>query len=116
MDDFNLNDAINSLLSDPETGEKINSLLASLTSGEEKQKEEEKSSDFPFPDIGKILEIKELFDSASKESDSHTALLTSLKPYLSEERNKNLDLMMKMLKIYKIINKVKDTSLLKELF
>ena len=115
MDDFNLNDAINSILSDPETGEKINSLLASLSSGTE-NKTEDSASDFSFPDIGKLLEIKELFDSVSKESDSHTALLNSLKPYLSEERSKNLDTMMKLLKIYKIINKVKDTPLLKELF
>ena len=115
MDDFNLSDAINSLLSDPETGEKINSLLASLNSGEENKKNEP-SSDFSFPDIGKIMQIKELFDSAMKESDSHTALLSSLRPYLSEERSKNLDTIMKMLKIYKIMSKVKDTSLLKELF
>ena len=116
MDDFNLQDALNSLLNDPETGEKINSLLASLTSGEDADKKEETASDFSFPDIGKIIKIKEFFDSASKESDSHTALLSSLKPYLSEERSKNLDLLMKMLKIYKIMSKVKDTSLLKELF
>ena len=115
MDDFNLNDAINSLLNDPKTGEKLNSIIASLSSGEENKKEDA-PSDFSFPDIGKIIKIKELFDSASKETDSHTALLTSLRPYLSEERGKNLDLMMKMLKIYKIMNKVKDTSLLKELF
>ena len=115
MDDFNLNEAINSLLNDPETGDRINSLIASLTS-EGENKKTEASSDFSFPDIGKILEIKELFDSATKESDTHTALLSSLKPYLSEERGKNLDTLMKMLKIYKIMNKVKDTSLLKELF
>lgn len=114
MDDFNLNDAINSLLSDPETSDKINSLISSLTS--EKSDEKESASDFTMPDIGKILKMKELFDSATKESDSHTALLTSLKPYLSEKRSENLDTLMKILKIYKVMNKLKDTSLLKELF
>ncbi len=116
MDDFNIKDALNSLLSDPETGDKLSSLLSSLTSESSEDKESAPSQDTTFPDIGMIMKMKELFDSASKETDTHTALLTSLKPYLSEERSKNLDTLMKMLKIYKLINKVKDTSLLKELF
>ena len=118
MADINLNDALTSLLSDPETGEKLQSLISSLTSDttEEKESAEEKASDLPFPDIGKLMKIKDIYDTAVKEQDPHITLLTSLKPYLSETRNKNLDSMMKLLKIYKIFNKVKDTSLLKELF
>lgn len=121
MADLNLNDALSSILSDPETGEKLQALISSLTSSEEgheneKEEADNKSDSLPFPDIGKLMKIKDIYDSAIKEQDPHITLLSSLKPYLSETRNKNLDSMMKLLKIYKVFNKVKDTSLLKELF
>ena len=115
MADFDLTDALNSLLNDPETGNKIGELMASLSSGNNTEKAEDEP-DSAFPDIGKLLKIKELYDSAMNESDKNLVLLSSLKPYLSETRSKNLDSMMKMLKIYKVFLKVKDTPLLKELF
>lgn len=116
MADFDLTDALNSLLSDPETGEKISSLMASLTSSDNNEAAKEDASAPSFPDIGKLLEIKSIYDSAMKETDPNIVLLSSLKPYLSENRCKSLDSMMKMLKIYKVFLKVKDTPLLKELF
>ncbi|MBR6720331.1 MAG: hypothetical protein IKL74_05415 [Clostridia bacterium] len=116
MADFDLNEALNSLLSDPETGNKLSSLMASLSSGGKSEDVKPEGETEAFPDIGSILKIKELYDSALKENDPNIVLLSSLKPYLSETRNKNLDSMMKMLKIYKVFLKVKDTPLLKELF
>lgn len=116
MADFDLTDALNSLLSDPETGEKISALISSLSSSDSKEEIKEDLSASSFPDIGKLIEIKSIYDSAMKEADPNMVLLSSLKPYLSETRCKNLDSMMKMLKIYKVFLKVKDTPLLKELF
>ena len=117
MADFDLAGALNSILSDPETGDKLQSLISSLSSQE--KSEDSNTDDIKeqsFPDIGKLMKIKELYDSAIKEADPNIVLLSSLKPYLSETRTKNLDYMMKMLKIYKVFVKVKDTPLLKELF
>lgn len=118
MADIDLSSALDNLLSDPSAGEKISEIMKSLNLTGEKGG----SSSLPegdtdsFFDINKILKLKSLYDQSISEPDPKVTLLSALKPYLSETRNKNLDSLLKFFKVYKMISHLKDTDLLKELF
>ncbi len=117
MADLNISEALDNLLSDPSMGDKISEIMKSLNlTGDSPQSEEK--SDFPdsFMDINKIMKLKTLYDESLSQNDPKVTLLSALKPYLSETRNKNLDSMLKFFKVYKMITSLKDSDLLKELF
>ncbi len=115
MPESTLADALQGFLSDPNTGAKLNELMQSLSlpSGDTPVLPDKNSN--PLGDVGKIMQLKSLFDSTTGD-DPRTALLSALRPYLSEERNKTLDTLLKLLRIYRVFIKAKETDLLKELF
>lgn len=108
MDDMNLSDAIESILSDP----KMKDLMQSL-SGSPNQESENKEGQ--MPDVGKIMKLKSMYDSAMSSNDPRVTLLSALRPYLSDSRVKNLDVCIKFLRFYKIAGMLKDSDILKEL-
>ena len=108
MDEMNLSDAIESILSDP----KMKDLMQSL-SGSPNQESENKEGQ--MPDVGKIMKLKSMYDSAMSSNDPRVTLLSALRPYLSDSRVKNLDVCIKFLRFYKIAGMLKDSELLKEL-
>ena len=108
MDEMNLSDAIESILSDP----KMKDLMQSL-SGSPNQESENKEGQ--MPDVGKIMKLKSMYDSAMSSNDPRVTLLSALRPYLSDSRVKNLDVCIKFLRFYKIVGMLKDSDILKEL-
>lgn len=108
MDEMNLSDAIESILSDP----KMKDLMQSL-SGSPNQESENKEGQ--MPDVGKIMKLKSWYDSAMSSNDPRVTLLSALRPYLSDSRVKNLDVCIKFLRFYKIAGMLKDSDILKEL-
>lgn len=109
MDEMNLSDAIESILSDPKMKDLMQSLSGAPSSSESE------TADSAMPDISKIMKLKSMYDSAMKDSDPRVTLLTALRPYLSESRVKNLDVCIKFLRFYKIAGMIKDADILKEL-
>ena len=117
-----LTEKLTSLLGNPEIMDKIQNLSGLLGSSEndnsektenktdETQKNE--SDDFGFsPDmIGNLFKIMPLISSLGKE-DKYTKFLKSLKPLLSEERQKKLGNSAKILKIMQILPLIKDQGL-----
>lgn len=112
MAEATLSDMIKRLLDDPETGGKIEELVKSLGSADTVSLPEESG----LPDIQKLLKFKTLLDDASGEPDPKSALFAALRPYLSAERCRTLDAMIRFLRTYRIIIRAKETGLLKELF
>ena len=108
MDEMNLSDAIESILSDP----KMKDLMQSLQ-GSPNQESENKEGQ--MPDVGKIMKLKSMYDSAMSSNDPRVTLLSALRPYLSDSRVKNLDVCIKFLRFYKIAGMLKDSDILKEL-
>ena len=108
MDEMNLSDAIESILSDP----KMKDLMQSL-SGSPNQESENKEGQ--MPDVGKIMKLKSMYDSAMSSNDPRVTLLSALRPYLSDSRVKNLDVCIKFLRFYMIAGMLKDSDILKEL-
>ncbi len=109
MDEFNLSETLESILSDP----KFKDLVQSLSGSEEHT--DEAASPSSVPDIGKIMKLKNVYDSAAKEKDPRVTLLSALRPYLSDSRAKNLDVCIKFLKFYKVAGILKEQDILKEL-
>ncbi len=119
MADLNISEALDNLLSDPEAGNKISEIMKSLNlSGDSSPADSGESTNFSdsFLDINKIMRLKTLYDESLSDKDPKVTLLSALKPYLSETRNKNLDSMLKFFKVYKMLTGLKDSDLLKELF
>ncbi len=67
-----------------------------------------------LPDIDTVTKIAGLF-SGIQESDSRAALLSSLKPFLSEERRPKIDSAIRLLKLAKMAEAAGKSDLLKDL-
>ncbi|MDP4132934.1 MAG: hypothetical protein Q8882_02865 [Bacillota bacterium] len=121
MAEASLADTIGSILSDPEANSKIQEIMKSLTgegSHENNAPQPNLGSVFSgegMPDLNKIMKLKSAYDKATKANDPRITLLSALRPYLSETRNKNLDMAIKFLNLSKLSSLVKETDLLKEL-
>lgn len=117
-----LTEKLTSLLGDPEIMDKIQNLSGLFGSSDDKSNNEdvdkneeptkEKSDDFGFsPDmLGTLFKIMPLISSLGKD-DKYTKFLKSLKPLLSEERQKKLGNSAKILKLMQIIPLIKDQGL-----
>lgn len=115
FDTSNLTGMIESLLSNPQTGSKIQELIGSFGgNGEKENNMPAAPSGTGMPDIEKLMKFKTVYDNAMKKSDPRITLLTALRPYLSESRNKNLDVAIKILNLSKLSSIMKETDLLKE--
>lgn len=117
-----LTEKLSSLLGDPEIMDKIQNLSGLFGSSENNQNnkteneisepKEDNSDNFGFsPDmLGTLFKIMPLISSLGKD-DKYTKFLKSLKPFLSEERQKKLGSSAKILKLMQIIPLIKDQGL-----
>ena len=107
MADFE--EALNSLLSNPEAMGQILSLAGSLGGQvqESPDQEEETSSPAPtpladapsFPDLGQLSQmgrLLEVFQAANQTNEETAALIAALRPFLREDRQRKLDRAMKV--------------------
>ena len=117
-----LNEKLASILNDPKSMERVRQMAESLL-GDEPPKETPPQSDISpltsllggadMPDpqtLGKIMSIMGKLNS--KTDDCRTALLTALKPNLSEERRKKVDTAIKILKFIEILPLLKESGIL----
>ena len=120
MDD--LTDQLNELLSSPQAMEQIQSLASMLMGngeGESEESAEEKQAP-KKPESsqldGLLLKAAPLLSKLSAKDDPDTLLLTALRPYLREERQKRLDTAQRLLKIGRMLPILKESGLLNQLF
>ena len=96
MDD--LSARISSLLSDPDSMERIRSMAESVLGSDTAEKPQADVGDIDFarllPMIGRLK---------NKRSDKRTELLMALRPHLSEERQKRVDNAIKILRVIEML-------------
>ena len=126
MDD--LGSKINEILSDPKALEQIQELSTMLTGQNtsdnpiQKVEENVKINDMSFLSslsspqaMSLITKVAPLLSDIGKEDDT-SRLLSSLRPFLSDQRKEKLDEASKLLKIMKMLSLLKDTNLLESFF
>lgn len=97
MDD--LGDKINSILSDPGALDKIASMAKSIMGGGEAKAEQTPSEGGDFGiDPAMLGKLAALMQKSGGKSDKQ-ALLTAMKPYLSEKRRRKMDKALKLAKL-----------------
>lgn len=93
MADFE--EALNSLLSNPEAMGQILSLAGSLGGQSQEPPPQEEPAPqpnlTPLPDLAQIGRLLELFQSAGRTNEEATALVNALRPFLREDRQRKLD-------------------------
>ncbi len=112
MDD--ITSKISELISDPEGMAKIQQMAQSLF-GDTESKEtpkEKLNNELSLPDIDMSSIMKALSFLNTSTDDKRTELLRSLKPYLSNERQKRVDSALKLIRIIHIIPILKEQGLL----
>ncbi len=100
-----LEDMINSVLSDPAQMEMISGLAKSLMgSGQSEHKADSMST--PEPDLGfdpsVLSRIGSLMSTGQQPSNDKKALLEAMKPYLSEKRRQKMDKALRIARLAKI--------------
>lgn len=87
----------------------LSSLLASDDNTHEEPKEEPNDA-LPF-DLDTIMKLGSVFSDLNSE-DNRAKLLRDLKPFLSSEKRDKIEQTIKILKLLKIVEKVKNENLL----
>lgn len=120
MDD--LNAKINELLSDPKSLEQLKGLgeMLSLNTSPDtihnKEQNIANNTSNISPDMmGMVSKLMPMMSSLNKEDDT-TRLLSSLRPFLSAERQQKLDTAQKLIKMMKLLPILKDAKILDSLF
>ena len=97
MADFE--DTLNAILSDPDTMGQIMALAGKLGGGEPPTPQEEppcQPDPFPLPNLAQMGKLLEIFQSCRGPRDETLALLTALRPFLSQDRREKLDRAIRM--------------------
>ena len=110
MDD--INEKLKSLLDDPQSMEKVR-LMAESILGEEDNSESD-SNDLGL-DPMTLTKIAGVMKRLNSGGDSRTALLSSLRPLLSEKRQKKVDTAIKLLRLIDILPYLKESGILDEI-
>ena len=126
MDD--LGSKIKEILSDPKALEQIQELSTMLMGSDtshppvHKVEESAKGNDMSFlgalsspQAMSLITKVAPLLTDIGKEDDT-SRLLSSLRPFLSDQRKEKLDEASKLIKIMKMLSMLKDTNLLDSFF
>lgn len=124
----NLGSKINEILSDPKALEQIQELSTMLMGNDtsealvHKPEENIKNNDTSFLSslsspqaMSLITKVAPLLSDIGKEDDT-SRLLSSLRPFLSDQRKEKLDEASKLIKIMKMLSMLKDTNLLDSFF
>ena len=90
--------------------EKLSETLSSPSESEREASEEHTNA----PDLSGLLKMQGLLSQLGGTSDDRTALLLSLKPFLSESRKPHVDRALNLLKLTKLAEAAKGMDLLKD--
>ncbi len=90
----NISEMLKSVMSDPETMSKLMSVAQGLTGGSDKQSPPPEDPPKKEPEVKASL--------LTKGNEERIALISAIRPYLSPERRKSADSMIKMLKMMKL--------------
>ena len=95
--DANITDMLKDVMADPETMSKLMSVAEGLMKSE-------KPSDAPSGEITEAVKIQPESKPSilTKGNEERIALISAIRPYLSPERQKSADSMIKMLKMMKL--------------
>lgn len=123
----NIAEKMQSLLSDEEGLKQLQSLYDILSGNSKKEDNNEseepenhdetadsQAGEMPELDLGSILKLQSLFSSDPSEN-KNTALLTALRPHLSEEKQYKVDKAVKILNLLDMISVLKASGLLNDI-
>ena len=111
MDD--LSAKLSEILSDPESMNRVREMAESILN-EKPQPEPQKNDFSALADIGEISQIMGLVSKLqSHNDDPRAALLSALKPHLSEAKREKVDTAIKILKMIEVLPLLKDSGILK---
>lgn len=108
---------ITEILNNPDIMDRIKDLANGIKPQEKKEELEEKNSEIPenqelSPDIlSAVMKIAPLLSSIEND-DKYANFLKSLRPLLSESRQKKLDESSKLIKIFKILPILKNSGII----
>lgn len=113
MDD--LSAKLSEILSDPESMNRVREMAQSILN--EKPEPEPEKPDFSgIADIGELSQIMGLVSRLqSHNDDPRAALLTALKPHLSEAKREKVDTAIKILRLLDLLPLIKESGILGKL-
>ena len=113
MDDINA--ALNSLLSSPDTVNMLKNLIGGLPGGAGPEKEEKEGREEPSPAgdpmMDVALKLMPLLSSMGRDDD-RTHLIKALRPHLSPERRSRADEALRILQLTSLLPLLKDQGIL----
>ena len=113
MDD--LSAKLSEILSDPESMSRVREMAESILS-EKPQPEPQKPDFSALADIGEISQIMGLVSKLqSSNDDPRAALLSALKPHLSEAKREKVDTAIKILRLLDLLPLIKESGILGKL-
>ncbi len=113
MDD--LSAKLSEILSDPESMNRVREMAESILN-EKPQPEPPKNDLSTLADIGEISQIMGLVSKLqSHNDDPRAALLSALKPHLSEAKREKVDTAIKILRLLDLLPLIKESGILGKL-
>lgn len=114
MDD--LNRKLAQILNDPESMSRVKEMAENILSQNEEQKVADDNSDFGITDSAELMNIMSIVSKLnSKNDDTRTALLSALKPHLSEPKREKVDTAIKILRLLDLLPALKESGVLGKL-
>lgn len=111
-----LNQKLAQILNDPESMNRVREMAESILSENEKKETEKDESVFGIPDSSELMSIMSIVSKLNaKNDDSRTALLTALKPHLSEPKREKVDTAIKILRLLELLPVLKESGVLGKL-
>lgn len=113
MDD--LSKKLSEILNDPESMNRVREMAESILS-EKPEPEPQKNDLSALADIGEISQIMGLVSRLqSQNDDPRAALLSALKPHLSEAKREKVDTAIKILRLLDLLPLIKESGILGKL-
>ncbi len=109
-----LSSILSGIMSDPAQMEKLKAMAGSLLGGQTTPQAPAEPPASPLPDVspGEIAGLMKMANLLkSNSADRRTGVLVSLRPYLSEHRQKRVDDAIKLLRLVSILPAIKDAGL-----
>ena len=106
---------LSEILSDPESMNRVREMAESILN-QKSEPEPEKDDLSALTDIGEISQIMGLVSRLqSQNNDPRAALLTALKPHLSETKREKVDTAIKILRLLDLLPLIKESGILGKL-
>lgn len=106
-----LNDKLSKILNDPDSMEKVRMMAESILGEEEGETQEDPISETGL-DPSTLTKIAGIMKRLNTGGDNRTALLMSLRPLVSERRQKRVDTAIKLLRLIDLLPYLKESGML----